>query len=278
MGKVVQSASSTLFAKGETGVKVCAYGSVSAKDYLRSGTLYLTSKRLIHHIHEEGRGTTADHQNEIPVSDIDGISYALELKRKPVSSLAIVIAALLFIAGIVTFITVKHAVSIGIGIALILAAALIVFLAFLLRKEMTSFRFSVSTYNNIHHQFGFGNVPEAVLDEQEKKKISKAGRILGLLIPLVIIIVGVVFIVTNMNKGNPDMGMPVMLYVGAGLVGAGALIFLASLVRPKRNKPNQVALVNGVALENATINVNAKECRDFLNDIGSAINEIKERK
>ena len=81
-----------------------------------------------------------------------------------------------------------------------------------------------------------------------------------------------------MNKGNPDMGMPVMLYVGAGLVGAGALIFLASLVRPKRNKPNQVALVNGVALENATINVNAKECRDFLNDIGSAINEIKERK
>ena len=276
MGKEVKTASSVFFANGESIVKSCVYGSVSSKEYLRTGSICLTNKRLIHHLHDEAKGMVTDQQQEIPLEDVDGISYAFEQKRKPLSLAAIIAAVIVFVMGIVMFIvsgSSGNSAFIWVGIGLILVTALIVLLAILLRKKMASFSFSVDTYNTLYYQFGFGNVPVEVADTQETlKKRRRIYLLIGLGINVLIAAVVGILIATGVLKGQ----IPTIVgaAVGLFLISANSSIWLR---RVRNTKPQKAALVDGVLIPGAVVIVNEDSCKSFLNDIGSAINDLKEK-
>lgn len=278
MGKEVKNASSVLLAKDEVVVKVCEYGSVSAKDYFRAGSICLTNKRLIHHIHEEGKESKADYQDEFPVSDIDSISYALEKKRKPINLVVILLAAILFIGSIVMIIVGKNTTTTYVSIGAIVVSIIIAILAFFLRKEMSSFDFSISTYNNIYHQLGFGNVPDAVLDDVETKKKSKAGKIISIAITVALFLGGALMIFLSTQSDNWMNGLPTKTIIGIVLIGLSFISSALAYRVVRKPSTKKVALVDGVMLQGAVVTVNTEVCKSFLNDIGSTINDIKEKK
>ena len=45
----------------------------------------------------------------------------------------------------------------------------------------------------------------------------------------------------------------------------------------RKTKPQKAALVDGALIPGAVVNINEESCKSFLNDIGSAINDLKEK-
>lgn len=278
-------------APGEQIVRQCDYRQVSAKNYERVENYTLTNKRLISRSTEQEKADFTVDSYEIPINEIDTIKTYYRQEKKPVSIMAIVIALLMFVGAVVTFIV---DLPIYVGLIIIAVAALIIVLAIVMRKSSFAFSLDVARLggkNAVEHlNTGAATVKSnsefesGSSDDSDGKRSGKQILIALLQVLFTLGFIGAVMAIilfTSMSRGRIDTTQ-LIIFAAAGLVCLVISIALSSAIKKsqrgnvtKNRRKQAAAVATKASMMKATITLATGEITAFLDEVGALIENYK---